>query len=83
MKKSEYIHITELIGCPAEINTTLRINYTPIKIKENIDFLIARPTCKPVTMSKVNEQCPVRKEIPRCSPPQIYIPALYWFARTA
>ena len=32
-EKNVYIHITESLRCTAEINTTLQINYTPIKFK--------------------------------------------------
>ena len=34
MRKNAYLHITESLCCTAEVNTTLQINYTSIKLKE-------------------------------------------------
>ena len=40
MKTNTYIHITESLGCTAEINTTLQINYTSIKLENNKEIQI-------------------------------------------
>ena len=40
MKTNTYIRITESLGCTAEINTTLQINYTSIKLENNKEIQI-------------------------------------------